>query len=266
MSKPLLIEIGLEEMPARFIPGAQTQLHQTMTAWLEENRLQYERIHVYSTPRRLAIRGDGLAGKQRDTKTEARGPSKQIAQDEHGQWTKAALGFARGQGVDPDELFFRELKGVKYVYAIKSNIGRATDQLLQESLVELIQGMNFPKNMRWSHYDLRFVRPIRWLVVLFGEDVVPVTIENISAGRKTYGHRFLGTEIELASAKDYVDALRGEFVLVDVEERKDRIVAQIRALAAEKKWDTPKSPQLLNEVLHLVEYPTALFGSLDPQF
>lgn len=201
--KDFLLEIGLEEIPARFVDGAIEQLKEKMNAWLKSNNISFTNIQSFSTPRRLALLVENMAEKQEDVKEEAKGPAKKIALDEAGQWTKAAQGFANSQGVAVDQLYFKEIKGIEYLYVTKEIKGVETKNLLPQ-LAELITGLAFPKNMRWGANDLKFVRPIRWLVALFGDEVVPFEITEIHSGKVTSGHRFLGQNVELTVASEYL--------------------------------------------------------------
>lgn len=266
MAKDLLLEIGLEEVPARFVRGAMNQLKEKTEKWLADARIEHGAVEAYATPRRLAVLVRQAAEKAADSNEEAKGPSRKIALDEAGSWTKAALGFARSQGVEPEQLYFRELAGVEYVYAQKSSVGADTASLLATGLSGLITSMSFPKNMRWGDYDLRFVRPIRWLVALYGAEVVPFEIAGVKTGNVSRGHRFLGEDAVLAQPGDYKERLREQHVVVDVEERKALILEQIEALKAEKGWQIAIKEDLLEEVLFLVEYPNALYGGFDPSF
>lgn len=266
MAKDILLELGLEEVPARFIRAAVKQLQDKTVKWLDDNRIGYASIDMYATPRRFTIKIAGASERQTDVQEEAKGPSRKIALDESGSWSKAAIGFARSQGVEPDSLFFKELNGVEYVYAQKSSTGIETESLLPEALAQIVASMNFPKNMRWGAREMKFVRPIRWIVALFGEQVIPLEIAGVKAGRITKGHRFLGGEIEIGSPEEYVEKLRGQFVIADIGERERLIVSQIESLAAANGWSVPMKEDLLEEVLFLVEYPTALFGTFDPDF
>ncbi|MBB6636240.1 glycine--tRNA ligase subunit beta [Cohnella thailandensis] len=266
MAKDLLLEIGLEEVPARFVRGAIDQLKDKTEKWLEGSRLAYEEVKAYATPRRLAVLVIGLAEKQADVSEEVKGPARKIAKDANGEWTKAALGFARSQGVEPEDLFFKELAGVEYVYANKSSIGVETAGLLPEALPALITSLTFPKNMRWGGYELRYVRPIRWLVALFGSDVVPFEITGVHAGDTTRGHRFLGTDAKIVEPSQYVEKLREQSVIADIEERRKEILDGIDRLAESRGWTIAVKDDLLEEVLFLVETPTVLTGSFDPSF
>lgn len=266
MAKDLLLEIGLEEVPARFLRAAMNQLRDKTVKWLDDSRLTYGEAKAFATPRRLAVWIKDVAEKQEDINEEVKGPSRKIAQDENGNWSKAALGFARSQGVDPEQFTFREVGGVEYIYARKSSIGTSTETIVAEALQNIITSMNFPKNMRWGAYDFRFVRPIRWMVALWGHDVIDFEITGVRTGRVTRGHRFLGTETEIAEPTLYMEALRGQHVIADVEEREAMISAQISHLAAEQKWNIDVKEDLLEEVLFLVETPTVLYGTFDPSF
>jgi glycyl-tRNA synthetase beta chain len=262
----LLLEVGLEEMPARFVSDARFQLEQKITEWLKQQRIAFDGAKAFATPRRLAVLVTGVAEKQADSDEVMKGPSKKAGIDENGQFTKAALGFARGQGVAPEALFVQELNGVDYLFARKHTAGIETEQLLGESLAALIAGMNFPKNMRWKHYDLRFIRPIRWLVALYGEKVVPLELAGVISGRETRGHRFLGGPIMLTEASGYEKALEAEWVIADPDKRKAMIRTQLAQLVEEKGWVIGRDEELLEEITYLVEYPTVLYGAFDPAF
>ncbi|MBD2869495.1 glycine--tRNA ligase subunit beta [Paenibacillus arenilitoris] len=266
MARDLLLEIGLEEVPARFVRGAMNQLKEKTAKWLADSRIEHGEVEAFATPRRIAVRVSSVADKQSDMSEEAKGPSRKIAQDDQGNWSKAALGFARSQGVSPEELYFKELAGVEYVYANKSSVGTATAEVLPEGLLGIIASMSFPKNMRWGSHELRFVRPIRWLVALFGEEIVPFEIAGVQTGNVTRGHRFLGEETVVPEPSQYAAKLREQQVIADVAERERLIVAQIDGLAKEKGWEIAIKEDLLEEVLFLVEYPNVLFGGFDPAF
>ncbi|URN94310.1 MAG: glycine--tRNA ligase subunit beta [Candidatus Pristimantibacillus lignocellulolyticus] len=266
MAKDLLLEIGLEEVPARFVRGAMEQLQQKFEKWLNDHRISFTAINSYATPRRLALIVTDVADKQSDIEEEAKGPARKIAKDEAGNWSKAALGFARSQGVEPEALYFQELAGVEYVYAKKSSIGVETSSLLSQGFVDVITSMSFPKNMRWGSHEMRFVRPIRWMIALFGNDVVNFELAGVATGRISRGHRFLGEETTIDNASDYVAKLRQQSVIVDVEERQQLIVKQIDTLASEKNWKIAIKEDLLEEVLFLVEYPSTLFGTYEESF
>lgn len=266
MAKDLLFEIGLEEMPARFIRAAVEQLKERTGKWLEDSVISYDSIESYATPRRLAVWVKGVAEKQADVHEEVKGPSRKIALDESGNWSKAALGFARSQGVEPDQFTFRELSGTEYIYVSKSREGVETKSLLSEGFSGILHAMNFPKNMRWGSYDFKFVRPIRWMVALFGSEIIDLEIAGVKSGNVTRGHRFLGQDTVIASPAEYVEALRAQHVIADIQEREAMITSQIAALAKEKGWNIAVKEDLLEEVLFLVETPTVLFGKFEESF
>ncbi len=265
MSKSFLLEIGLEELPARFVTPSINQLEEKVVAWLEEKRLQYSHLQAYATPRRLAILISNLDELQPNIEEEAKGPAKKIAYDKEGNWSKAAQGFARGQGVSVDDLFFKELKGVEYIYAHKFIAGKQTIELLPE-LKEIITSLHFPKNMRWGSHSLKYARPIQWLVALYGHETVKFSITDIATNNITYGHRFLGRPVTIERPEDYKNSLLEQFVIVDADERKAVIRQQLEEIENEHNWVIPVDDDLLDEVHHLVEYPTALFGSFDEEF
>ncbi|TMW73848.1 glycine--tRNA ligase subunit beta [Alteribacter natronophilus] len=264
-NRTFLIEIGLEEMPARFITDAMNQLEEKMTDWLGENRLNYTSVEAFSTPRRLAVLVSDLAEKQDDRSEEAKGPSKKIALDDEGNWSKAAQGFARGQKCDVNDLYFKDVKGEEYVFVTRFIPGKASIQLLSE-LHELISGLTFPKNMRWGSGSLRYVRPIKWVAALFGNEIVDMNAAGVQASNVTYGHRFLGDRSIIEEASDYRFALLKEHVLADPVERKQAIRKQLEELAASEGWVIPIDEDLLEEVNNLVEYPTVLYGTFDESF
>lgn len=266
MLKDLLLEIGTEELPSRFVRDAVNQLADKTAKWLTDTRIGYQSVHKFATPRRLAVLIKGVSPKQEDVAEEVKGPSKKIALDEKGNWTKAALGFARSQGVDPDKLYFKEIGGVDYVHALKQSAGVESTALLPEGLSGIIQSLTFPKQMRWGSGDMKFARPIKWLVALYGTDIVPFEIAGIRSGRRTAGHRFLGDWADLAAANDYAETLRQQFVIADMDEREAMIRSQIQSLADSKGWHIQIQDDLMEEVLFLVEYPTVLYGSFHPDF
>ncbi|MDM5298779.1 glycine--tRNA ligase subunit beta [Bacillus pumilus] len=261
----VLLEIGLEEMPARFMPESTKQLGEKVKAWFVSQNISFEDVALFNSPRRLAVLVKGVAEKQEDIKEEAKGPAKKIAQDTDGNWTKAAEGFARGQGASTDDLYFKEIKGVDYVHVQKFEEGKQVKDLLP-ALGDIALSLNFPKNMRWGNKDLRYIRPIKWIVCLFGQEVIPVDIAGVKSGRETRGHRFLGTTAIIESPATYEQTLQDQFVIADSDKRKQLITEQLGALSTEKGWVIPVDPELLEEVNDLVEYPTVLFGSFEEEF
>ncbi len=266
MSKDLLFEIGLEEVPARFLRAAMEQLQDKLVKWLDASRIAHGEVTAFATPRRLAVWVQNVADKQEDVSEEVKGPSRKIALDDSGQWSKAALGFAKSQGVDPESFTFKELGGVEYIYVTKNSVGVDTKSILSEGLLGILTSMTFPKNMRWGAHEFKFVRPIKWMVAMLGSETVDLEITGVKAGNVTRGHRFLGGEALIPEASAYRDVLREQHVIVDVDERQEMIVSQIQALAQEKDWNIAIKDDLLEEVLFLVETPTVLYGSFDSSF
>ena len=263
MAKELLLEIGTEEVPAHVMPGILAQLKEKAAAALKDARLDYEGIETLGTPRRTALLVHGLAEKQADVSSENRGPSAKIAFDADGKPTKAAQGFARGQHVAPEDLVQRD----GYVYAIVHKEGQETAKLLEKMLPDLICGLSFPNNMRWGSLEFKFIRPIRWIVALFDDAIIPFTVANVQSGRTSRGHRFLSTgDFEIAKASDYVAACEKASVIVDQERRKAMIREQIEAVAKENGGHAEITEDLLEEVLYLVEYPTALCGRFEEKY
>jgi glycyl-tRNA synthetase beta chain len=262
----LLLEVGLEEMPARFITDSMNQLSSKVETWLKANNIGFEAIKLYSTPRRLALLVLNVDERQEDSEEEAKGPAKKIALAADGEWSKAAIGFTRGQGLTVEDIFFKEINGIEYVHVKKFIKGQATFDLLVE-LKTIISGLTFPKNMRWADLELRYVRPIKWLVAMFGNDIIPFEIAGVETGNKTRGHRFLGEgEIELIDPVEYEEALLGQYVVADAQKRKDAITSQLEKIEDENGWVIPVDEDLLEEVNNLVEYPTALYGRFEEEF
>ncbi len=263
--KDFLFEIGLEEMPARFVTDSMNQLQEKVKSWLETNQLAYENVHAYSTPRRLAVVVEGLAEKQEDVTLEAKGPAKKVALTPDGEWSKAAQGFTRGQGLTVEDIYFKEINGVEYVHVQKHVEGKETNEILS-SIASVATSLHFPKNMRWADEDLRYVRPIKWLIALFGEEIIPVEIAKVKSDRVSSGHRFLGGQVELKDAGSYVEEMLSNYVIVDAAERKEAIRKQLSIIGQENGWNIPVDEDLLEEVNNLVEYPTALFGTFESEY
>lgn len=263
MPKDLLLEIGTEEIPARFMPNVLAQFESIAIEKFAELRINHGEVRAVGTPRRLALIVRDLAQEQTDRKSENKGPSVKIAFDETGAPTKAAQGFAKGQGIDVSQLVVKD----GYIYALVHESGQAVQQLLPLILPEIIQSINFPKNMRWGNLDLRFVRPIRWLIALFGTELIPFTIAEVSTSNFTYGHRFLSKgKIGISSVNDYFDKLADNHVMVDQEVRRQVIREQIEKIALSQGGIATIDEDLLEEVIYLVEYPTALCGRFEDKY
>ncbi|MBV7389195.1 glycine--tRNA ligase subunit beta [Enterococcus sp. ALS3] len=265
MAKNLLLEIGLEEMPAHVVWPAIKQFQTKVAKFLEEHSLTYDTIETFSTPRRLAVRVTNIPDRQEDVQEEVKGPAKKIAQDAEGNWSKAAEGFVRGQGLTTDAITFREIKGVEYVYVTKYIHGKESKEVLAD-LVEVIKSLTFPTMMHWGTTEFEYIRPIHWIVALLNDEVIEMELLDVTSGRTTEGHRFLGDSVELANANEYEEKLAEQFVIADGQKRQAVIVAQIEELAAENKWTLDLDAGLLEEVTNLVEYPTAFVGDFEERF
>ena len=265
MANSYLLEVGVEEMPAHVVTPSIKQLHERVAKYLKEQRISFDEIQEFATPRRMALLIHGLSDKQPDIDESVKGPAKKIAQDADGNWTKAAIGFTRGQGASVDDIEFKEVKGVEYVFVEKHIAGKPVAEVLK-GLPDVITSMTFPTLMKWGYNNLQFIRPIRWLVSLLDDQVVPFKILDIEAGRTTRGHRFLGHEVELKQATDYEKALHDDFVIADQAKRKQLIEEQIDNIVSSNDWVIDKDPDLLEEVNNLVEWPTAFSGSFDKKY
>lgn len=263
MPKDLLLEIGTEEIPARFMPGILSQLKEIGGKKLADMRIGFSEIQTVGTPRRLALVVRGVDERQSDKESENRGPSVKIAFDASGNPTKAAQGFARGQGIDVDKLDVRD----GYVWAVVHEQGQPVIELLPSLLPDIITSLTFPKNMRWGDLDIRFVRPIRWLVALYGNEVIPFSVAEVESSNITRGHRFLSKgEIEVKSVDDYFAKLAENHVMVDQEVRRKVIREQVERIALNQGGKASIDEDLLEEVVYLVEYPTALCGRFEEEY
>lgn len=266
MTHTFLLEIGLEEMPAKVVSKAAGQLKNIVSTHLKENGLKHGTIDVYSTPRRLAVSVSELEEKQEDRTETVKGPAKRIAVDDEGNWSKAAIGFSKGQKASVDDIVFKEVKGEEYVFIEKEIKGQSAEEVLK-TLADRLPSMTFPVSMKWGNSSHRFIRPVHWLVALLDADVVDMQLFDVASGNETRGHRFLGSSVTLDHAADYEEALKQESVLVDRDERRKAIVTQIRDLCQENNWQDPTdNVSLVDEVTDLVEYPTVFSGSFDEDY
>ncbi|MDT2088296.1 glycine--tRNA ligase subunit beta [Enterococcus faecalis] len=265
MAKDLLLEIGLEEMPAHVVTPSRIQLEEKVIKFLDEHHLDYETVQSFATPRRLAVKVTAIPEKQADVEEEVKGPAKKIALDAEGNWSKAAQGFVRGQGVTTEDIVFKELNGVEYVYVTKFTKGQSAKEVLTK-LNDVITSLTFPVTMHWANYDFEYIRPIHWIVALLDDEVIPFKVLDVTTGQTSRGHRFLGDDVTFQHANEYEVKLKEQFVVVQPNERKQMIVDQANALAAEKNWQLALDEELLEEVTNLVEYPTAFVGSFDEKY
>ena len=263
MAKDLLFEIGAEEIPAGFMPNILGQLKQLAETKLNDAHLPFESIATYGTPRRLALIVKGLADTSAEISERHKGPSASIAYDADGNPTKAAIGFARGKGLDVADLVVED----GYIYAETKTAGVPAKDIVTDMLPQLITGLNFPKSMHWGNLDAKFVRPVRWLVALLDEEVIPVEFATVKSGNVTRGHRFLGAdEITIKNAASYVDTLKENFVMVDQDARRELISKQLHEIAASKNASIVWDDDLLEEINYLVEWPTALCGGFEESY
>ena len=263
MAKDLLFEIGAEEIPAGFMPNILGQLKQLAETKLNDAHLPFESIETYGTPRRLALIVKGIADASAEISERHKGPSASIAYDADGNATKAAIGFARGKGLDVADLVVED----GYIYAETKTAGVPAKDIVSEMLPQLITGLNFPKSMHWGDLDAKFVRPVRWLVALLDEEVIPVEFATVQSGNVSRGHRFLGAdEITIKNAASYVETLKENFVMVDQEARRELISKQLHDMAASKNASIVWDDDLLEEINYLVEWPTALCGGFEESY
>lgn len=263
----LLLEIGVEELPYQFIPPALVSLREAARQLFEEARLSSRTIATYGTPRRLVLVVEALAHHQTAVTKEVIGPSKSVAFDQQGQPTKAAIGFAAGQGLPVERLQLRQTPKGEYVFAVKEDAGRPAKTVLLELLPQLIGRLTFPKAMKWNEAGVRFARPIRWLVALFEGIVVPIEAAGIRAGDRSYGHRVLGRgPIAVKNYRSYRKALERAGVMVEPAQRRMVIQDHLDRLSAKNRVSLNADESLLDQAVFTTEWPFALFGSFKPAY
>lgn len=260
-----LLEIGMEEFPAAYVKNAKKDLSEKFAKLLDEARLAHGDIRIDVTPRRFGVRIEELADRAEDRKEEVRGPKKAAAYKD-GAPTRALEGFLRGQGADVSDVYFKESKGVEYVFLEKFTEGEDVRTILAREVPERIRSMVFPKSMRWGGKNLRFARPIRWIVSLLDDEILPFELEDIAVGRVTKGLRFETKPVEIASVADYEDVLASVGVVLSEARREAMITEGIGKLAAEVGGVPDEDADLLDEIVHIVEYPTPLIGKIRPEY
>lgn len=266
MTQTFLLEVGIEDMPDNAIQSVEKQLIEKTKKFLDEHHLTYGAVEGFSTPRRFAVRVHDLDDKQPDETLIVRGPAQRIAQDEEGNWTKAAVGFSKGQGGGVEDLIIKDDKGEPYVFIEKFVPGKESAELLQE-ISTVIKKIEFPKLMKWGNTSYQYGRPVHWILALLDEEILPLEVFDVNSSNKTTGHRFLGKEIEINHPSEYLEKLEAEYVLADRQARQNLIVKQINTLCEENNWSVPNlHSDLLEEVTDLVEYPTAFYGSFDKDY
>lgn len=267
MAKELLLEIGTEEIPAAFLPKALKDIERIVKKEFSENRIRYGTITTMGTPRRLVLCVKEVAEKQDDQLIEKVGPATRAAFDDEGNPTKAAMGFARGQGLEVSELETITNDKGEYLCARKKVIGEDTGAFLSDALPRLITSIPFQKSMRWMNLDLRFARPIHWILALFGGEVVPFKLENITSGARSFGHRFMSPEFfEVSDFEDYLEKTNDHHIIADPEKRKSIIIEEARKAANDVAGEVLENEDLLNEVTFLVEYPSVVLGNFDREY
>jgi len=259
----LLLEIGVEELPYQFILPALISLKESADRLFKEQRLAFQSIRTMGTPRRLMIVVDGLAVRQTSMTKEAMGPSKVVAYDQAGHPTKAAIGFAAGQGVAVQDLQIRQTPKGEYLFAVKREEGCSASTVLVDTLPKLVSGLAFPKAMKWNEAGVRFARPVRWVVALYGGVVLPIEVAGIKAGNQTKGHRVLGGGkwISVRDAASYISTLERQGVIIDPQHRRKLIEEQIAAICHKIGLQLNEDEALLDQAVYTTEQPTSIIGS-----
>ncbi len=267
MTKSYLLEIGMEELPARYVADTVSQLKINTEELLKKERVQYSDIIIYTTPRRLALIIKGLEDMGTSAEEKVKGPSKKISFDEEGNPSKALQGFMRGQKVEQDSIIIEEVNGEEYVFARVMKKSKSLEQVFSSNMESFIKKINFPKTMKWGGKNLRFARPIRWILSLLDDETIPFEMEGIKVSNVTRGHRFLGSNnILIDHVDNYVDLLNKNYVIVDQAERKDIIRYGSEKLVREKGGSIQQDEELLDEITNIVEYPTPIIGRIKEEY
>lgn len=263
MSKNLLLEIGTEEMPAKIMSGLVEQLNQLANIEMKNARLSFDDVKVYATPRRLAVIIEKSSEIQSDENLRKRGPSIKAAFDKEGNPTRALQGFAKSQKVDIEKI---EKEG-EYTWANITNKGKKIQEVLPVIFKNLISNLNFSRSMNWGTEKERFIRPIRWLVAMCDEEIIPVEFAHVKSGNISRGHRFLASDhVEIKNAESYKETMKKSFVIVDQDERRQMIIEGLKKVSEKLNGILWENKGLLEEINYLVEYPTALYGKIDEKF
>ncbi|HQV12721.1 MAG TPA: glycine--tRNA ligase subunit beta, partial [Nitrospira sp.] len=268
----LLLEIGTEELPYQFVAPAMRALQQSTETLLKDLRLTYGAVRTMGTPRRLVLLIEGLARQQASAVKEAMGPSKAVAFDQSGQPTRAAIGFAAGQGVPVESLQVRQTPKGEYLFAVKQEKGQAVAAVLTQTLPQLLAKLSFPKAMQWNQTGVRFARPVRWLVALCGGKVLPIEFATIKAGNLSQGHRVLGAKVSspkgfaVKSIAHYLKEIERHSVIVDQDRRRAMILEQLAALAKSARGHLHQDDELLEQAVYMVECPLTILGAFKPHY
>lgn len=267
MGKELLLEIGTEEIPAGFISKALEEMALSIRRELRTHGIVHGQVRTFGTPRRLVLLLRDVADKQQDVEREKLGPPLHMAFDVKGKPTKAAVGFAKGQGLGVEDLKVVERGKGEYLCAVKKEEGKSSSSLLAEILPRVIGSIPFPKSMRWSTVKIRFARPIHWILAIFDGAVIPFSFGGVESGNRSYGHRFMGPHaFEVRDFQTYKRQIKSAFVIVDPQERREMIEKGIANVAKEVSGKVLSNQDLLEEVTFLVEYPTTVVGAFDREF
>ena len=267
MNKYLLFEVGVEELPSRFVSSTLQQIKSNLTKMLSENRIEFNEIDTYGTPRRLTFIVKGISDRQSNLEEEVKGPSKKIALDADGNFTKPALGFMKSKGIKEEDVIFKTIGKDEYIFGTIRQEGKETSEVLKSILPEAVKSVTFPKAMRWGGKNMRFARPIRWIVTLLNDNILNFDLEGIQSSNITKGHRFLGeSEFEVNSLEDYLNKLEKNYVILDQDRRKEIIRNQCIEVAKSLNGEVELDEDLLEEVTHLVEYPTAFYGEFNEDY
>ncbi|MCC7202489.1 MAG: glycine--tRNA ligase subunit beta [Nitrospirae bacterium] len=267
MQKDLLLEIGTEEIPARFIPDAVSGIKDIAERLLKENRLSFTAITSYGSPRRLVLIVRGVDEAQEDMVMQVCGPPKSAAYGNDGEPTKAATGFARSQGIDVSQLKVRLTDKGEYIFAEKNETGKQSREILPVLFHNLLSSIAFPKSMRWNETRTRFARPLRWILSIHGAEVIEFEFAGVKSGKVSYGHHFMSPgPFAVNSPDEYVPALKERFVIADHSERRKIVEEQLKAISQEKGGIVRPDDELLKEVAFLTEYPVAVCGRFDERF
>ena len=267
MNNYLLLEIGVEELPSRFGQTTLDQIENNLSKLLKEERVNFDNIEKYATPRRLTFVINNIAEKDSDLEEDVKGPAKKIAFDADGNFTKPALGFMKSKGLEESNVYFKQVGNAEYLFGTIRQEGKETSEVLKTIVPEAIKNVTFPKAMRWGGKNMRFARPIRWMVALLNDKVLDIDLEGIKSSNVTKGHRFLGErEFEVNSVEEYFEKLEKNYIVLDQHKRKEMIREQAIEVANSLGGEVELDDDLLEEITFLVEYPTAFYGEFDEEY
>ncbi|MGL4688066.1 MAG: glycine--tRNA ligase subunit beta, partial [Fusobacteriaceae bacterium] len=262
----LLFEIGMEEMPARFLNVALKDLKENIEKKFVENRIGYSSVQTYGTPRRLVFVVEGISEKQEDLNVLNMGPGKAVAYDQNGEISRAGLGFLKSQEVEVSDLEIIETPKGEYIAVRKFMEGKKTEEVLPEILKTSVLELTFQKSMKWSDKKMKFARPVKWFLALLDEKIVDFEIEGLKSSNKSRGHRFFGKDFQVNSIEEYFEKIRENNVIVDIEERKNLIRETIKEKCINEDEEVLIDEDLLDEVTNLVEYPYPIVGTFNSEF